>query len=687
MTGAMRNAFFAAVAVGILAGLIVVSVRALPGDSSSGGTEANPTEESEPTPDPGSPIDTASLFAEAFEAVDIDAIYELVDDDTRHDRSRADIEAVYINFLDEATATSVDVDVTGATERGMDADVTLTTAYFGRIEYAISVPFTRDEDGEHVVRWVPSAVHPELDDGIRALSEVERPSRGAIYDRNGDPLAHTVERQLIGLNRAVIDSRPEVTSALEQFGFSREDIDAAFESNIPRNQRVTVGPIEDYRIEEASQLVREQPGLLLFTHSDRIHPLGPATAHVVGYTRELTAEELELREGSGYRVGDRIGAAGLERTMEPRLAGQAGGEFNLIGQDGEVVTEIESREFVDSEDIHTTLDAAVLESAQEALQDTAGAAVVIDPRTVEILAINSFPSFDPNAFERNDWDAITEMLDVEGNPQANRATGGLYAAGSVFKLVTGAAGLESGLYTPGSTLECGAEWDTFDPPLRNWEGAQGNLTIAEGLMRSCNPVFYEIAYQLHHEAEQNYLSEVARDFGFGAETGATGLDEEAGLVPDAEWKRDLRGEGWFPGDDVLLGIGQGDLLITPIQLANAYTAFVNNRLETPVLIQGEEPEDRGELGISPDNYAHLMQGLELVTGPRGTGAQAFSGYPNFAGKSGTAEDASEVDRALFAALYPVNDPVAVAAVVLDEGESGALEAGPIARDILLAAAN
>jgi penicillin-binding protein 2 len=253
-------------------------------------------------------------------------------------------------------------------------------------------------------------------------------------------------------------------------------------------------------------------------------------------------------------------------------------------------------------------------------------------------------------------------------------------------LVTGAAGLLFGNYKVTDLLDCGSIWYGVDPPRRNWEGGQGQITIAEGLMRSCNPVFYEIALTLYNDTD-GALSETARMFGFGTPTGTVGVNEVAGQVPDAAQKKAKTGEPWYPGDEVNLGIGQGDLLITPLQLANAYSTFLARQLRTPILVSDETATPRGDVALNDQQWAHLMSGLKLVTGPRGTASAAFSfaGYNDFAGKSGTAEDAEAQQHVLFVAMSPAAAPAAVAAVVLDEGQSGSIEAGPIARDLVLAA--
>ena len=679
----MRGAFLVAVVVGLLFGGTVAGARLITGGNGDS-APANSVPDATPTPDPGSPLATAETFASAFASGDVEAIFGLLDAASLRIYTLPDMESVYSNFYTETTFQELTAEVLQHSETGAAFQVTLSTAYFGDIEYSIQVPFTAEGD-RYAISWSPAVVHPELRAGLRMSSTIERPTRGAILDRDGQPLAHTINIRYVGLNRSLIADRAAVTATLEAFGFPRGDIDAAFDSPLGLSQRVDVGSVDDARAEEANRMVEDTLGLVIYFESRRVHPLGPAGAHAVGYTRELTAEELAARRGEGLRPGDRTGATGLEATMDSILAGRAGGLLSVVNGAGTVAFTVVDRPFMQGQDVQATLVSSVLVATQERLGARLGAAVVMDPRDNSILALNSSPSFDPNAFERGDTAAINAIFATPGDPLNNRATGGLYSAGSTFKLVTGAAGLMSGEYGPNSVLDCSALWYGVDPPRRNWEGARGPLTIAQGLMRSCNPVFYEIGLTLYET--DNYLSEVARLFGFGEPTGTVGIVDEAGLVPDAVWKRDARGEAWFPGDDVNLSIGQGDLLITPLQLVNSYSAFITNTLRTPIILAGQEAIERGPIGLAPEQHAHLTNGLTLVTGPSGTANYAFAnaGYSNFAGKSGTAEDSNEQQHVLFVAYAPVSAPAAVAAVVLDDGESGSIEAGPMARDMVLAA--
>ncbi len=679
----MRVAFIAAILFGVITGGAVASVRWLTRDSAAiAGTAAG--DDAAPVTSARTPAMAAEAFARAWSNGDMAAAYPLVSPAAQQAFPLAAFLDAYAAFEREAAARSVTARAASANETSATLTVRMSTAYFGPLEYTTTLNLVQTGK-EYFVAWDPSAIHPDLGPGATVRNVVQRPRRGAILDRNGAPLAITQEVRMLGLNRSVVTDRASLTAQLVDFGFTREQVDAAFASRVPLNQRVPLGPIGEGRSEAAAALLRLN-GVLVYFESQRVHPLAAAAAHVVGYTRELTAEELATRDGQGYRIGDRVGAVGLEASQNAVLAGQPGAELNVVDASGAVVKTLVAREFVEGEDIITTLDSAVLKRTWERLGDRAGAAVVIDPRNNGILALNSSPSYDPNAFERNDAIALEAITRAPNGPQANRATTGLYSAGSTFKLITGAAGLLHGGYTPTSEIFCGSTWSGVNPPRRNWEGAQGPLTIAGGLMRSCNPVFYEIGLTLYNETD-GALSATARAFGFGSATGLVGLGEEDGLVPDAKWKRATRNEAWFPGDEVNLAIGQGDLLITPLQLANAYSAFLNNELRAPILIAGEKARSRGAIGLTNAQWSHLRLGLQLVTSTTGTASAAFAhaGYTNFGGKSGTAEDVGAQQHVLFVAFAPLTAPVAIAAVVLDEGQSGSIEAGPIARDIVLAA--
>ena len=686
----MREFFLGAMLIGLAAGVVVASFRIVSRDGQTVESKPDPTvtvattATPTPTAEPGSPQAIALAFAAAWEAGDIDALHGLFSASAKRKYPLGNVKAAYDNLMARGSVIQPEVTVLTFSADAATLHVRLPTEFFEVVEYDIALAF-ETSSGSPLIEWTPASLHPALETGYVFENTLQFPQRGQIFDRNGVGLAVVAETRFIGLNRSLVLNRQTVTDNLLEFGFELDAIDAAFDSPLGQTQRVTVGTAGEDRIEDVAALVRSTPGTMVWIEPQRSHPLGPAAAHVVGYTRDYTAEELEARVGFGLEPGDRVGAVGIEAAMDHVLAGRVGAELRITNGFGQVIEVVYTREFVQGQDVVTTLDADVLRRGYELLGDKAGASVVIEPASNEILALNSSPSYDPDAFERGDAAGIAAILEAEGFPLTNRATHGLYSAGSTFKLVTAAAGLAYGGYTPADRIYCGAVWTGVDPPRANWEGAQGNLTIAEGLKRSCNPVFYEIAHELYY-IDEDLLSEMARAFGYGAETGVVGLYEERGLVPDGTWKQAERGEIWYPGDAVNLGIGQGDLLITPLQLANAYSTIVAEDLRAPVILADETAGSRGAPPISPEQAEYLRFGLELVTAPGGTAAWAYSsrGYTNFAGKSGTAEDTDNQQHVLFVAYAPKDDPVAVAAVILDEGFSGSIEVGPLARDLVLA---
>jgi len=317
-----------------------------------------------------------------------------------------------------------------------------------------------------------------------------------------------------------------------------------------------------------------------------------------------------------------------------------------------------------------------------------------------VLALASYPRFDPNAFIRGlSGEEFNSLTNNPRQPFLHRPLLATYPPGSTFKVVTTAAGLERGGFSPSSTIHCSPVWTGLGPdfPKNNWQTVdRGYLTPAQGLMASCNPVFYEMALALDH-VDPNILPEFARAFGFGQPTGINGLDEAPGVVPDPQWKKDNRGEPWYSGDSVNMGIGQGFLLVTPLQIANAYSAIAGGGvLRKPLLVKKiAEPggaaaqeltaQEINPLPVSPSTLEAIREGLTLVTqNPDGTSYQVFAGARvDAAGKSGTAEDlAFGSDHVFFVAYANRSAPSIVALAALEEGESGSREAGPMVRRVL-----
>jgi penicillin-binding protein 2 len=296
-------------------------------------------------------------------------------------------------------------------------------------------------------------------------------------------------------------------------------------------------------------------------------------------------------------------------------------------------------------------------------------------------------------------DEANGLLNDPRQPFLNRPLLATYPPGSTFKVVTMAAGLERGGFNTGSTIHCSPTWDGLGPDFvkNNWQTVdRGYLTPAEGLMASCDPVFYEMAKSLD-EIDENALPDVTKAFGFGAPTGINGLQEAAGVVPSPKWKQDNIGEPWYRGDAVNMGIGQGFVSVTPLQIANAYSAISSSGvLRKPLLIkkiaepggvvaQEFQAEQINGLPVSQGTLDAIRYGLGLVIhSAGGTSVAAWSGSSvDAAGKSGTAEDLPFGANHVFFVAYANRDgPSVVALAALESGESGSREAAPMVRHIL-----
>src|SRR3989442_938978 len=413
---------------------------------------------------------------------------------------------------------------------------------------------------------------------------------------------------------------------------------------------------------------------------------------VIGIVKDLRPK--------GFEPGDTIGAFGLEGSMDSVLAGERGGLLATVTPEGSIARQIAEKPSVAGKDIQLTIDINVQKKTEAELGERVGSIVVMDPRDNAILALASFPRFDPNAFIRGlSAEEFSALSNDPRQPFLHRPLLATFPTGSVFKVVTLAAGLEKGGFSTSSTIHCPPVWTGLGEQFaqKNWQTVdRGYLTPAEGLMASCNPVFFELAKGAD-EHDEYALPNMARSFSFGNLTGIKGLEEAAGIVPDPKWKQDNIGEPWYRGDAVNMGIGQGFVTATPLQIANAYSAIsVTGVLRKPLLIrkiselggplsQHFQAEVVNPLPISPDTLDTIRQGLGLVIhSSGGTSATAWAGSSvDAAGKSGTAEDIRfGANHVFFVAYANRSEPSILALAALETGESGSREAAPMIRNIL-----
>ncbi|MBV5257916.1 penicillin-binding protein 2 [Synechococcus moorigangaii CMS01] len=512
------------------------------------------------------------------------------------------------------------------------------------------------------------------------------PIRGNLFDRNGKVLATTklahaiyvwpVARtkpdwsktkqllsQLVGISPAEIEKR-----------LKSQDIYATEPLAIARN--LTLAQVT--AIEEHHQTLE---GVEVIIEPVRYYPEGDLASHVLGYTRELTPEEFETRKTEGYRLQDYIGKLGLEASLESRLRGQWGGQEIQVDRDGRFVQILGERPAQAGEDISLTIDTDLQKVAQDVLGNRNGAIVALDPRNGDVLAMASYPDFDPNIFSDRispeKWAAVT----AKGDPFINRAIRGFPPA-STFKVVTAAAGMESGKYPANVVLSTSPYLAAAGVRFYEWNragfGAAGHV---KAMQWSSNTFFGQVGRGVGGET----LIDWARRFGFGQLTGIELQEENRGLIPDENWTQENLDRPWNVGDTVNMSIGQGLTLATPLQVARMFAATANGGyLVQPHLVKSDRPIKQS-LEIAPKNLETIRRGLRAVV-TSGTGTVLnIPGIPTAAGKSGTAEAPPRENHAWFGAFAPYeNAEIVVVAFAEHSGGGGGSVAGPMVRDVMAA---
>jgi penicillin-binding protein 2 len=663
------------------------------------------------TPGPGAgPVEVGRFFLTAWQERRYGDMYEVLSAGARRAITRERFIARYEAIAEEATILGVRATVgqpAGDRPDRVPFTVTITTGLWGDLQEENVLPVVQEAGGWRV-EWSPALIFKDLTGANLVRTVIDTPKRGAILDRKGRPLAVSgtvptvgTAKNLINVAQTVPDRAGLITWLGGKIGLPAEEIRRKVDD--PATDDDVFIPLKTLPVGTPEELVTElehTPGVLIQRTPRRIYPYGTAAAHVVGYIAPITAEQLDRLRNEGYSQTDLVGATGLEEAYEKELTGRRGARLTIITPEGSTVAVLARRETVPAQDVVTTIDIDAQLAAERALGDRVGSLVLLDPRDNSVVAMVSHPAFDPNRFVEGLPAAEgARLLNDPRRPLLNRAIDATYPPGSTFKVITAAAGLERGGYTAASRFPCPPVWYGLGPsvPKKNWTSAdEGSLTIAEGLMRSCNPVFYDIALRLDR-IDPNILPSFAAAFGLGRSTGLNGLEDVPGVDPNDEWKRRNFGEGWYSGDSVNMGIGQGFLLATPLQIANAYSAIAQGgTLRSPVLVRELREagtgtrlatytaRELGRLPISQGTLNVLRQGTAMVTqDPRGTAYSVFRGSTiDAAGKSGTAEDLGVQEHALFAAYAPRAAPKGVVVVVLDEGKSGSLEAGPITRQVL-----
>jgi len=558
---------------------------------------------------------------------------------------------------------------------------------------------------------VESDRYRNLSENNRLRLRTVRAPRGLILDRKGRAIAETQGSfDLICSPVDVRDLEAEIGLLAEIVEFDADDeevldkIRAAKRSN-PYSS-ITVArdlPFEQVSVIEFNR--ENLAGFSVLVEAKRSYPYGTAFAHVLGYVGEASPEELEQSEDESLAMGDQIGKYGLEREMDDVLRGVNGGrkvEVDAAGRDRRLVEEVPSRT---GGTVYTSLDADLQVTAQEAMGNRAGAVIALAPRTGEVLAFTSAPAFDPNAFARGirraDWQALNAD---PRKPMQNKGLQGTYAPGSTIKPFLAMTALEEKMQEKGKPVFCPGSYRLGNRVFRCWkEKGHGAVDMYRALVQSCDVYFYTLGLKLGPDR----MAKLEKDAGLGTITGIDLPGERKGLVPDTEWKRTVTKGRWQDYESVILGIGQGAIHLTPLEMAVGYaTLATGGEVMRPRVVSkviGEDgkaleyaPEMLRKLPWNPENVEFIRKALARVVNDYGTGGGAKLPGIVVGGKTGTAQVASvkgkmiksrdlpyEIrDHAWFVAFAPVDDPQIVVAALVEHGGHGGSVAAPMVKAVM-----
>jgi penicillin-binding protein 2 len=522
-------------------------------------------------------------------------------------------------------------------------------------------------------------------DRYRRILADNRPSYNVVFIRENSP--HTVEQTVSMLAPGI--------------GISEEDL---LDRITRRRREPKFRPIvlkEDIEVGDIAFIKAhryELPEITVELQPRRRYLGGGLGAHALGYVGEVTEAELTNPEFADFRSGDQVGKVGLERQYNRVLRGKDGFKRVIVNSFGREMGELAEEPATPGNDLFTTLDLDLQRAAEEMIGDRSGAAVALDPNTGEVLAMVSKPDFDPNLFATRisaaDW---TSLITDTRKPLQNRVTQSHYSPGSVFKVFMAAAGLESETLNPLQTIFCPGYASFYGHTFACWKhGGHGTVSLHDAIVDSCNVFFYNVGKELGIDRISKYTTTM----GLGRKTGIDLPNEDAGLIPSAEWKQRVFKTAWYAGETISVAIGQGAVSITPMQAAWAMGGLASGgHLKRPHLVKPEDVRRRGfaAADIRSEEYPLHGSTVDIVTramwgvvNEGGTGTKARIEGFDVAGKTGTAQVVGKQhavgeeyeDHAWFVGFAPYRNPEIVVAVFIENGGHGGEAAAPVAHAIL-----
>jgi penicillin-binding protein 2 len=529
------------------------------------------------------------------------------------------------------------------------------------------------------------------DNSIKGIEQI--PFRGVFYDRNLKVMVDNIPAYTLRITPAEYD--PKLNQLLDKI----LGVDSGYVSSILLKNKIYSRylPIRikrgiDFKVvswlEENSEYL---PGVDYVVEMQRGYPLGIMASHAFGYTKEVLPEQLE-KEKDYYKPGDYVGHTGIEKQYEKELRGVKGFDYVLVNSHRREIGKYKNGEqdvkSIKGKDLVLSFDADVQKVGEEEMKGKRGAIVAIEPKTGEILALVSAPDYNLEQFSYvTSREYLQQLYNDDEKPLFNRATMSLKPPGSTFKLFEAATALDLGLITPSTTIYCGGGF-TFGRFFK-CHGVHGSLNVIHAIEKSCNTFFYNLIYKIGLEKWKEY----ALKFGFSKKTGIDIGEESAGFIPDENYYRKMYGEKWPRSIMASLGIGQGEVGVTPIQLAQ-YVALIANDGNSvqPHVVKGYLDDNTKQIipfkfpeiktGLKKEVFDIVKEGMFLVVNGAGTATQIRMNDIKIAGKTGTAQNPHGKDHALFVCYAPADNPKIAIAVVVENVGFGATYAAPIAKKLI-----
>ena len=513
--------------------------------------------------------------------------------------------------------------------------------------------------------------------------------RGVIYDRSGNILVDnriSFDLAIIGQEVEDLDITLDKLSKLS--GIPRKDLYKNYRKNYiaPFTPTIVAPDMDKHKAFFLDENIASTPGVILWSNPRRDYKLSEATSHIVGYIGKMDEAEYKTLKGYGYRMREYVGKTGIEEYYNSYLRGEDGGIQVEVNARSRQVKQLGYKPPIKGKDIFLTIDAPLQEMVHMLLKDEHGAFIVMNAKSGEILALASSPSFDPNVFvDPNKDKQRLALLKAPAYPMINRAISATYPPGSTFKVVVAASALASGKINKNTEYNCSRVYRLGNTEFKCWKKAgHGNQSVIDALTHSCNVFFYNTARAIGPDA----ISQYASKFGLGEPTHIDLPWEASALVPSPLWKRFNRGEPWRPGDTLNFAIGQGYLLVTPIQVLKMITLIANEGFAPRPYLVGkiEELNLQGKthnkitIVQEKDEFNIIKKGLfNVVNASTGSGQRAKVEDLAISGKTGTAQVHGANEHAWFTGYLPFKDPQISFVIFLEHGGSGGRKPADMAR--------